>query len=74
MIQNKTTNARIKKLHRDLFHIAIKIVKRSGGLIVRIGKELPLYDIIQSARRRMLAIQKILEDAKIWCKNKSVIH
>jgi hypothetical protein len=67
-------NARIKKLHRELFHIAIKIIKRSGGLIVKIGKELPLYDIIQFARRRIIEIEQILEDAKIWCKNGSMIH
>lgn len=41
---------------------------------MRIAKELPLYDIIQSARRRIFEIEQILEDAEIWCKNGTMIH
>ncbi len=67
-------NSRIKKLNRYLFHIALRILKTSGGLVVKIGRELPLFSIVQFAGKRILEIERLLEKSKIWCKNASIIH
>ncbi len=65
--------SRIKTLNHRLFHVAIKVVKSSAGLVVKIGKDLPLFSIIQFARRRILKIERALENRRIWRENESVI-
>jgi hypothetical protein len=70
----KLKTSRIKTLNRHLFHIAIKVVKSSAGLVVRVNRELPLFSIIQFARRRILKIERALEDTRIWRENEAVIR
>ncbi|MCP4112967.1 MAG: IS1380 family transposase [Desulfobacteraceae bacterium] len=67
-------NSRIKKLNRYFFQIAVNVIKRSSGLVVRVGKESSLYFLIQFAQRRLLKIERALEKANLWRKNEAIVH
>ena len=64
--------SRIKTLNKFLFHIAIKVVKSSNGLVVKIGKDLALYSITQFAQRQIIKIKRALDESGIWLRTSSM--
>ena len=59
-------HSRIKKLNRLLFRVAVKVVKSGRSLIVRVGKGLVLFDLINSARRKIAGVHKRLSESEVW--------
>ncbi|MBC8246497.1 MAG: IS1380 family transposase [Deltaproteobacteria bacterium] len=64
---------RIKKLNGIMFRVAIKVLKRSRSLLIRIGRNLPLSDLVIEGRNKIARIHKVLRDSKIWIKNEALL-
>ena len=66
-------HSRIKKLNGLMFRVTAKVVKRSRSLTIRIGRELPLYDLVVKARKEILRIHRLLKASDIWIENKTIL-
>ena len=65
--------ARKKTLNKVMFRVAIKVLIRSRGLLIRIGQGHPLSDLVQTAREKIHQIHEILKSSDIWIKNSALL-
>lgn len=64
---------RIKTLNRIMFRVAIKVLKRSRYLVINIGHDLPLFDLVETAREKIIQIHRLLKNSPIWIKNEAIL-
>lgn len=67
-------HSRIKKLNGLMFHVAAKVMKRSRSLYIKIGRDLPLYDLVIKARKEIFRIHRLLKNSDIWMENKTILN
>ncbi len=67
-------HSRIKKLNGLMFRVAAKVIKRSRRIFIRIGRELPLYDLVVKARKEIMRIHHLLKNSEIWIANKAMLN
>lgn len=52
---------RVKKLHTIFFRIALKIIKRSRLLVLKVeSSQIDLYEMMKSARKKIMDIDRVL--------------
>jgi len=66
-------HSRIKTLDNLMFRVVAKVIIRSRSLWIKIGRELPLYDLVTKARKEILRIHRVLKTSEIWIKNKAIL-
>ncbi|NQU64417.1 MAG: IS1380 family transposase [SAR324 cluster bacterium] len=66
-------HSRIKTLDKLMFRVAAKVIIRSRSLWIKIGRELPLYDLVTRARKEIVRIHRILKTSEIWIMNKAIL-
>jgi hypothetical protein len=64
-------HSRIKTLSARLFRIAIKVVKKSGRLVVRIGQGHSLTPLMSRAQAKIVALDRRLSSGELWLLNQS---
>ena len=67
-------HSRMKKLNGLMFRVAAKVIKRSRSLYIRIGRDLPLYDLAIKARKEISKIHCLLKKSDIWIRNKAILN
>jgi len=65
--------SRIKKLNNLIFRVAVKVIKRSRSLRIKIGRDLPLNDLVRRARKEILRIHLFLKNSNLWIQNKAIL-
>lgn len=65
--------SRIKTLHKIMFRIAVKVLKQSRQLKIKIGEGLPLFDLIATAREKIIKMHEVLKDSEIWIENEALL-
>ncbi|MCP4756437.1 MAG: hypothetical protein GY866_36700, partial [Proteobacteria bacterium] len=64
---------RIKKLNAVMFRVAVKVLKRSRSLTIKIGCDLPLFDLVRTAHKEIDRIHRLLRTSDIWIKNEAIL-
>jgi hypothetical protein len=73
-LPKELSTVRIKRLNALMFRVAVKVVKGSRTLKIKIGSGLPLFDLVVNAQKKIKKILKTLSASKIWIGNKSLIY
>jgi len=66
-------HVRIKKLSSVLLRIAVKVIKQSGDIILKVGKDMPIFTLIKQGQKKILKIEKLLKQSDIWIKNSQLV-
>ncbi len=64
---------RTRKLNGVMFRIAVRVLKRCRSLLVRLGSDLPQYDLVQTAREEIQDTHRKLKTSDVWIKNKAIL-
>ena len=59
-LDSSMKKVRMKKIRFSIINIPGRVIKRSGALLLRLSKGHPSYDILVSARKKIIMLQESL--------------
>ena len=67
-------HVRLKTLDARMFRIALKVIESGRQLIVKIGRDHSLFELITYAQNKILELDKKLSSKRLWLENQSLIQ